>query len=143
MYIPPQAATKPAIKELHWTLCKLETIYPEAAFIVAGDFNGANLRTRLPKFYQHIDCVTCMGNTLDHCYSIFRDAYKAIPRLPFGKSDHNAILLLPSYRQELKQDVPVTRTIQSWSDQSEATLQGCFDQSLRLEYVPVSLREQH
>ena len=36
MYIPPQADTKTAIKELHWTLCKLETIYPEAVFIVVG-----------------------------------------------------------------------------------------------------------
>ena len=34
MYIPQQANTKTALKELHWTLCKLETIYPEAAFIV-------------------------------------------------------------------------------------------------------------
>jgi hypothetical protein len=38
MYIPPQADTTMALKELHWTLCKLETTYPEAAFIVAGDF---------------------------------------------------------------------------------------------------------
>ena len=47
--------------------------------------------------------------------------------LPFGKSDHDSILLLPSYGQKLKQDVPVMRTIQSWSDQSEATLQDSFD----------------
>jgi hypothetical protein len=38
-----------ALKELHWTLCKLETIYPEAAFIVGGDFNKANLRKGLLK----------------------------------------------------------------------------------------------
>jgi hypothetical protein len=62
VHIPPQAGTTTALKELHWTLCKLETIYPEAAFIIAGDFNKANLRTRLLKFYQHIDC--CAGNTL-------------------------------------------------------------------------------
>ena len=36
------------------SLCKLETIHPEAAFIVAGDLNKAKLRTRLPKFYQNI-----------------------------------------------------------------------------------------
>uniref|UniRef100_A0A8C7RMN2 trypsin n=1 Tax=Oncorhynchus mykiss TaxID=8022 RepID=A0A8C7RMN2_ONCMY len=66
VFIPPQADTKTALKELHWTLCKLETIYPEAAFIVAGDFKTVNLRTRLPKFYQHIDCTTRGGNTLDH-----------------------------------------------------------------------------
>ena len=58
----------------HWTLCKLGTIYPEAAFIVPGDFNKANLRTWLPKPYQHIDCSTRAGKTLDHCYSNLRDA---------------------------------------------------------------------
>ena len=47
-YITPQADTTTALKELHWSLCKLETIHPETAFIVAGDFNKANLRTRLP-----------------------------------------------------------------------------------------------
>ncbi|CDQ97587.1 unnamed protein product [Oncorhynchus mykiss] len=47
---PPQADTSLALKELHWTLCKLETIHPDAVFIVAGDFNKANLRRRLPKF---------------------------------------------------------------------------------------------
>ena len=36
-------------------------------------------------------------------------------------------MLLPSYRQKLKQDVHVTRTNQCWADQSEATLQDCFD----------------
>jgi hypothetical protein len=49
------------------------------------------------------------------------------PPPPFGKSDTGSILLLPSYRQKLKQDVPVTRTIQRWSDQSESRLQDCFD----------------
>jgi hypothetical protein len=80
---PPQADTLTALKELHWTLCRLETIYPEAAFIVAGDLKNknkkANLRTRLPKFYQHIKCATRAGSILDHCYSNFRDAYKALP----------------------------------------------------------------
>ena len=37
VYIPSQADTAAALKELHWTLYKLETIYPEDAFIVAGD----------------------------------------------------------------------------------------------------------
>jgi hypothetical protein len=46
------------LKELHWTLCKLETTHPEAAFIVAGDLNKANLRKTLLKFDQHIDCST-------------------------------------------------------------------------------------
>jgi hypothetical protein len=91
------------------TLCKLETTYPEDAFIVAGDFNKDNLKTMLPKFYQHIDCETRAGKTLDHCYSYFREAYKALP--PFGKADHDSILLLPAYRQKLKQKAPALRSV--------------------------------
>uniref|UniRef100_A0A8C7MZF5 Reverse transcriptase domain-containing protein n=1 Tax=Oncorhynchus kisutch TaxID=8019 RepID=A0A8C7MZF5_ONCKI len=115
-----------ALNELYLTLCKLESIYPEAAFIVAGDFNKANLKTRLPQFYQHIDCATRGGKTLDHCYSNFRDAYKALPRPPFGKADHDSILLLPAYRQKLKQEAPTLRSVQRWSDQADSTLQDCF-----------------
>jgi hypothetical protein len=42
VYIPPQADTTTALKELQWTSCKLETTYPEAAFILAVDFNKPN-----------------------------------------------------------------------------------------------------
>ena len=64
--------------------------------------------------------------TLDHLYSTHRDAYKALPRPPFGKSDHNSILLIPAYKQKLKQEVPVTRSIRKWSDEADAKLQDCF-----------------
>ena len=63
---------------------------------------------------------------LDHLYSTHRDAYKALPWPPFGKSDHNYILLIPAYKQKLKQEVPVTRSIRKWSDDVDATLQDCF-----------------
>uniref|UniRef100_A0A8K9UJX4 Endonuclease/exonuclease/phosphatase domain-containing protein n=1 Tax=Oncorhynchus mykiss TaxID=8022 RepID=A0A8K9UJX4_ONCMY len=125
VYIPPQADTSTPLKELPGILCKLETIYPEAAFIVAGDFNKANPKTRLPKFYQHIECATQAGNILDHCHSNFREAYKAFPR-PFFKSDHDSILLLPAYRQKLKQETPVLRFVQRWSDQSDSTIDSCL-----------------
>jgi hypothetical protein len=118
-----------ALKELHWTLCQLGTTYPEAAFIVAGDFNEENLRKKLPKFCYHIDCSTRLGKTLDHCYLHFRDAYKTFttPDLLLGKSDNDSLLLLCSYRQKLKKEVLLLRSIQCWSDQSESMLQDCFD----------------
>ncbi len=64
---------------------------------------------------------------LNHCYSAFRDVYKSVPRPPFGKSDQSSVLLLPTYRQKLKREAPALRTIQCWSDQSDAILQDCFD----------------
>jgi hypothetical protein len=85
------------------------------------------LRKKLQKFYQHIDCSTCAAKSIDHCYSNFWDAYKALTHPPFGKYDHDSILLLPSYRQKLKQEVPLLWTIQRWSNQRESTLQDCFD----------------
>ena len=63
---------------------------------------------------------------LDHLYSTHRDACKALPRPLFGKSNHNSILLIPAYKQELKQEAPVTRSIKNWSDEADAKLQDCF-----------------
>ncbi len=102
-------------------------MYPDAAFVVMVDFNKANFRTIAPKYFQHITINTCGDRVLDHCYSPFRDAYKSLPRPPFGKSDHSSVLLLPAYSQKLKREAPALRTIQCWSDQSDATLQDCFD----------------
>ena len=62
----------------------------------------------------------------NHLYSTHRDVYKALPQPPFGKSDHNSILLIPAYKQKLKQEVPVTCSIRKWSDDTDAMLQDCF-----------------
>ena len=59
--------------------------------------------------------------TLDHIYM-----NKSLPYPPFGKSDHNSILLIPAYKQRFKQEAPVTRSIKKWSDETDAKLQDCF-----------------
>ena len=41
-------------------------------------------------------------------------------------SDHHFILLIHAYKQKLKQEVPVTRSIRKWSDDADAKLQDCF-----------------
>ena len=78
---------------------------------MAGDINAAKLKSVLPHFYQHVKYATRGENILDHLYSTHRDAYKALPRPPFGKSDHNTILLIPAYKQKLKQEAPVTKKV--------------------------------
>ena len=80
-----------------------------------------NLNQFIAHFYQHVKCATIGKITLGHIYSTHRDVYKALPRLPFGKSDHNSILLIPAYMLNLKQEAPVTR-----SDDADAKLQDCF-----------------
>ena len=59
-------------------------------------------------------------------YSTHRDGYKALPHPPFGKSDHNSILLILAYKHKLKQEAPVTQSIKKWSDEAHAKLQDCF-----------------
>ncbi len=114
VYIPPQANTDQALRELYRNISKQETANPDAAFIITGDFNKTNFRTIAPKYFQHITINRRGDRILDHCYSPFRDAYKSFPRPPFGKSDHSSVLLLPAYRQKLKREAPVLRTIQCW-----------------------------
>jgi len=127
VYIPPHADNNTALDELYGVINRTETSRPEAAFIVAGDFNTSNTKKVLPKYYQHISRPTRGGYTLDHVYSALRHGYKALPRPSFGKSDHISLLLLPAYKQELKRDRPVTRTIQRWREESDSALQDCFE----------------
>ncbi len=127
VYIPPQANTDQALRELYGNISEQETAHPDAAFIITGDFNKANFRTIAPKYFQHVNINTRGDRILDHCYTSFRDAYKSLPRPPFSKLDHSSVLLLPAYRQKLKCEAPALRTVQCWSDQSDAILQDCFD----------------
>ena len=103
VYLPPQtdAGTMTALNQFYKAISKLENAHPEAALLVAGDFNAGKLKSVLPNFYQHVTCATKgRKKTLDHHYSTHRDAYKALPGPPFGKSDHNYILLIPAYKQK-------------------------------------------
>ncbi len=48
VYIPPQANTDQALRELYGNISEQETAHPDAAFIITGDFNKANFRTIAP-----------------------------------------------------------------------------------------------
>ncbi len=127
VYIPPQADSSLALSKLHDELSGYINIHPDAACIVAGDFNKANLKKVIPNFHQHISCPTRGLNTLDHCYTHFKNAYKAHSLPAFGKSDHAAIFLTPDYKQRILQEPPVEREVTRWSSHSEATLQASLD----------------
>ncbi len=122
VYIPPQADSSLALSKLHDV-----NKHPDAACIIAGDFNKANLKKVIPNFHQHISCPTRGLNTLDHCYTQFKNAYKAHSLPAFGKSDHAAIFLTPDYKQRIVQEPPVEREVTRWSSHSEATLQASLD----------------
>ncbi len=98
VYIPPQADTGLAFSKLHDVLSGYINKHPDDALIIAGDFNKANFRQVMPNFYQHVSCPTREPNTLDHCYSQFKNAYKTCSLPAFSKSYHAAIFLTPEYK---------------------------------------------
>ena len=119
VYIPQQtnAGTKTGLNEMYCPISKQEKAYPDV-----GDFNAGKLKSVLPNFYQDVICATRGKKTQDHHYSTQRWV-QALSHPPFGKSDHNSILLIPAYKQKFKQEVPVTRSIKKLSDEADAQLQ--------------------
>ncbi|KAK1788599.1 hypothetical protein P4O66_002678 [Electrophorus voltai] len=127
VYIPPQANMDTALWEVHEAFTQSQAQHWDAAFIVVGDFNSANLKRSVPNLYQHITFPTRGNRTLDHCYTPCKDTYKALAHPPFGKSDHATIFLIPKYKQRLKWETPVQREVARWTDQLVAALQDALD----------------
>lgn len=92
--------------ELYEVINGLENV--RAAFVVGGDINRASMKKAL--YDHHINLSTCGEQTLDHCYTTFRDGYNPLPHPAFGKADHVSILLLCAYKQRLKQVRPVVNS---------------------------------
>ncbi|KAK1805267.1 hypothetical protein P4O66_019608 [Electrophorus voltai] len=122
VYIPPQVSMDTALWELHGALTQFQAKHWDAALIMVGHFNSANLKRAVPKLYQHITFPTRGNRTLDHCYTPYKDSYKALAHPPCGKSDHAAIFLLPKYKQRLKWEAPVQREFARWTHKSVAAL---------------------
>ncbi len=126
VYIPPCANAKDALRELYSAISEQQTNNPDGFFIIAGDFNHANLKTVLPKFYQHVNFATRGNNTLDFVYTTGKNAYKVEPRPHLGYSDHISVMLIPAYRPLLKLAKPVQKLITIWPNDATSTLQDCF-----------------
>ncbi len=125
VYIPPCANAKDALRELYSAISEQQTNNPDGFFIVAGDFNHANLKTVLPKFYQHVNFATRGNNTLDFVYTTEKNTYKAVPRPHLGYSDHISVMLIPAYRPLLKLAKPVQKLITIWPENA-TLIQDCF-----------------
>ncbi len=126
VYIPPCENAKDALRELYCAISEQQTNNPDGFFIIASDFNHANLKTVLPKFYQHVNFATRGNNTLDFVYTTVKNAYKAVPRPHLGYSDHISVMLIPAYRPLLKLAKPVQKLITIWPENATSTLQDCF-----------------
>ncbi|KAL0160672.1 hypothetical protein M9458_044397, partial [Cirrhinus mrigala] len=125
VYIPPCTNAKDALRELYSAISEQQTNNPDGFFIIAGDFNHANLKSVLPKFYQHVNFATRGNNTLDLVYTTNKNAYRAEPRPHLGYSDHISVMLIPAYRPLLKLTKPVQKQITVWPDNATSA-QDCF-----------------
>ena len=108
------------------SVCVCVSSHPDAAVIVLGDFNHTNLSSELPSYHQQVTCPSRGNNTLDHCYTTFKQAYRAFPRAPLGKSDHAMLLLIPTYKQKLKSIKPTLKSVRSWSTDAVERLKDCL-----------------
>ncbi|KAL0153065.1 hypothetical protein M9458_051664 [Cirrhinus mrigala] len=126
VYVPSCTNAKDALRELYSAISEQQTNNLYGLFIIAGDFNHANLKSVLTKFYQHVNFATRGNNTLDLVYTTEKNAYKAEPRPHLGYSDHISVMLIPAYRPLLKLAKPVQKQITVWPDDATSTLQDCF-----------------
>ena len=94
VYLPPDANTSIALSLLLDTIKKRQRCHPDDVHIVAGDFNQANLKSVLPKFYQHVSCATRGENTY-FVYTNIKHAYRAIQLPHLGQSDQPLCSLPP------------------------------------------------
>uniref|UniRef100_A0A669EHA4 Reverse transcriptase domain-containing protein n=1 Tax=Oreochromis niloticus TaxID=8128 RepID=A0A669EHA4_ORENI len=129
VYIPPDANVNTALSILLNTINEQQRAHPDGVHIIAGDFNKANIKTVLPKFYQHVKCPTRGENTLDHVYSNIKNAYRAIPLPHLGQSDHLSLLLSPAYTPLRRSARPTTRTVTTWPENALSKLQDCFTET--------------
>ena len=129
VYIHPLAGGTEAARQLAIHITELENAYPHSAVLIMGDVNHVNLRKSLPWYKQQIHAATRGEKTLDQCYSKISQAFHAVVRAPLGRSDHNSILLIPQYRQQLKTCKRSCKTVRQWSPQAVDSLSDCLEQT--------------
>uniref|UniRef100_A0A3B1IXV6 Reverse transcriptase domain-containing protein n=1 Tax=Astyanax mexicanus TaxID=7994 RepID=A0A3B1IXV6_ASTMX len=131
VYIPPSASiganAKEALCELYRTISDLQNKHPDGLFIVAGDFNHANLKSVLPKFHQHVNFATRGASALDLVYTNIPSAYQAEPRPHLAFSDHMCVWLTPTYTLLIRRSRPVQKQVKTWPAGSISALQDCFE----------------
>ncbi|MCI4376387.1 hypothetical protein PGIGA_G00187890 [Pangasianodon gigas] len=127
VYIPPSANAKDALCVLYGAISELQNSHPDGLFIVAGDFNHANLKSVLPKFHQHLDFATRGKNVLDLVYTNIPGTYCAEPCPHLGYSDHISVMLIPAYRPLVRRSKPVLKQVKTWPAGAISALQDCFE----------------
>nr|XP_057929088.1 uncharacterized protein LOC131129485 [Doryrhamphus excisus] len=126
VYIPPDANASTALSLLLNVINEHQRAHPDGVYIIAGDFNKANLKTVLPKFHQHVKCPTRGANTLDHVCSNIKHGYRATPLPHLGQSDHLSLLLTPAYIPLRRRSRPTKKIITTLPENALSELQDCL-----------------
>ncbi|KAE8297833.1 hypothetical protein D5F01_LYC02304 [Larimichthys crocea] len=126
VYIHPKANVDNAVSAIHKVTHKLQSLCPDAPCFILGDFNHCDLKS-MNNFYQYISCPTRLNKTIDLCYGSIKGAYKAVALPPLGSSDHNTILLTPTYKTLLKRGKTTIRQVEMWTDGAIDELKGAFE----------------
>ena len=58
---------------------------------------------------------------------MFKDAYRATTRAPFGESEKATVVSIPTYRQKLKTIKPITKTVRKRTADWTIALKACLD----------------
>ncbi|KAI4875686.1 hypothetical protein NFI96_029413 [Prochilodus magdalenae] len=98
-----------------------------ASGVFKGSVTGGRNHTHLPAFFQCVDCPTRKNRTINLLYANVRDAYRATPLPPLGKSDHNLVFLQPQYKPLVLRQPTTTRSFRVWSPEAEEALKDCYD----------------
>ncbi|XP_078249882.1 uncharacterized protein LOC144589337 [Pogona vitticeps] len=129
VYNPPDANADLALGHLGDEIGNLQSKFPDAVYIIAGDFNHVDLHAVLPKFHQHVRCATRGLNTLDKVYTNIANGYRTLQLPHLGQSDHMSLLLAPEYIPLRKQSGPVVKIVKSWPEGAMEQLKDCFEQT--------------
>lgn len=82
------------LDELYGVIDWQETLHLEPAFSVAGVFNKANFMKVLPKYHQLVVFLMQGENILDHDYTVYGQAYNALPSQTSANQITSLCLLL-------------------------------------------------
>lgn len=100
VYAPPSGNKSNAESLLSDMVHTARTQNPEAVVFLMGDFNTVRL-PRSMKLHQLVSKPTREQRTLDLCYSNIKESHQCETLPPLGQSDHNVVLLNPTYQKVL------------------------------------------
>lgn len=122
VYVHPRATGERAAQTIADAIDYLHSIDKKAPCFVLCNINRKTkpyMKKTLPSYSHYVDCNTRKEAILDMCYGNIKGAYRAIKKPPISTSDHNAILLLPTYETKLKREGVDIKETQLWSTEVE------------------------